>query len=74
MRTTAVGAADCLAKQRGGSKQAAVRQAVQAELDRDASAVPLVERLKQVWAEHPKPPPTGQPADKEFDDDLSGGL
>ena len=63
-----------LAKQRGVSKQAAVRQAVQAELDRDAREVPLIERLKQFWAEHPMPPPTGEKADKAFYDELSGDL
>jgi len=61
-----------LAKQRGVSKQAAVRLAVQAELDRDARDVPLVERLKQFWAEHPMPAPTGKVADKAFFDELSG--
>ena len=61
-----------MAKQRGVSKQAAVRQAVQAELDRDASEVPLVERLKQFWADHPMPPPTGMLADDVFFDRLSG--
>jgi antitoxin VapB len=61
-----------LAKQRGISKQAAVRLAVQAELRRAADAVPLRERLAQLWAAHPMPPATGLPADKAFFDDLSG--
>jgi antitoxin VapB len=61
-----------LAHQRGLSKQAAVRLAVQAELDRAAAAVPLRERLVRLWAEHPLPPPTGNAADKAFFDDLAG--
>ncbi len=63
-----------LARQRGVSKQDAVKHAVQAELDRIAQAIPLTERLKAFWAAHPLPPPTGQTADKPFFDDLSGDL
>jgi len=63
---------DRLAKQRGISKQDAVRQAVQAELDRMKEAIPLRERLEAFWREHPLPPATGQIADKAFFDELSG--
>jgi antitoxin VapB len=63
-----------LAKQRGVSKQDAVRLAVQAELRRIADAVPLRQRLERLWAEHPLPPATGLVADKAFFDDLSGDL
>jgi len=63
-----------LAKQRGVSKQDAVRLAVQAELDRIAEAIPLRERIAAWRREHPMPPPTGQKADKAFFDDLSGEL
>ena len=61
-----------LARQRGLTKQAAVRLAVQAELDRAAAAVPLRERLVKLWTEYPLPPPTGKAADKAFFDKLSG--
>jgi antitoxin VapB len=61
-----------LARQRGLTKQAAVRLAVQAELDRAAARVPLRERLARLWAEHPMPPATGEAADKAFFDELAG--
>lgn len=61
-----------LAKQRGISKQQAVRLAVQSELRRMAEAVPLRERIAAWRREHPMPPATGQQADKPFFDDLSG--
>jgi antitoxin VapB len=57
-----------LAKQRGITKQDAVRLAVQAALD----AEPISERLKRFWEENPMPPPTGLKADKAFFDELSG--
>jgi antitoxin VapB len=63
-----------LASRRGLSKQDAVRQAVQAELDRLAEAVPLRERIAAWRKEHPMPPRTGKRADKAFFDDLSGDL
>jgi antitoxin VapB len=63
-----------LAKHRGVTKQDAVRQAVQAELDRIKEAVPLRERLEAFWREHPLPPLTGEKADKAFFDELSGEL
>ena len=63
-----------LAKQRGITKQDAVRIAVKAELERTAQAVPLRERLETLWRENPLPPPTGQVADKSFFDELSGDL
>ena len=65
---------DKLAKQRGVSKQDAVKMAVAAELERTAEAVPLRERFARIRAAHPLPPATGQAADKAFFDDLSGGL
>ena len=61
-----------LAGKRGVSKQDAVRQAVQAELDRLAQAIPLRERIAAWRSEHPMPPPTGEKADKAFFDELSG--
>lgn len=61
-----------LAKQRGVTKQDAVRFAVQAALDADAEAEPISERLRRFWEENPMPPPTGLQADKVFFDELSG--
>jgi len=63
-----------LARQRGLTKQAAVRLAVKAELDRAAAAVPLRERLAKLWDAHPMPPATGEIADKAFFDELCGDL
>ena len=62
------------AKLRGLTKQAAVKMAVQAELQRTIEAVPLRDRLALLWKEHPLPSPTGQVADRAFFDELSGGL
>ncbi|MFD0463315.1 type II toxin-antitoxin system VapB family antitoxin [Microvirga aerilata] len=63
-----------LAKLRGLTKQDAVRLAVQAELDRAQASIPLRVRVEALRATHPLPPATGQRADKDFFDDLSGGL
>jgi antitoxin VapB len=63
-----------LARMRGVSKQNAVRLAVEAELDRMASAIPLRERIAAWRKEHPMPPPTGEQADRAFFDELSGEL
>ncbi len=63
-----------LARKRGISKQEAVRQAVQAELQRMMAAIPLRERIAAWRKEHKLPPPTGQAADKAFFDELSGEL
>lgn len=63
-----------LAKQRGITKQAAVKEAVQAELSRMARTVPLRDRFTALRASHPLPPATGQVADKAYFDELSGGL
>ncbi len=61
-----------LAKLRGLTKQAAVKMAVNAELDRTVKVTPLRERFAALRAAHPLPPPTGDVADKAFFDDLSG--
>ena len=61
-----------LARRRGLTKQAAVKLAVQAELERAAAAVPLRERLATLWGEYPLPPASGKVADKASSDDLSG--
>lgn len=61
-----------LAKLRGLSKQAAVKLAVQAELDRAAQNIPLRDRFAALRAEYPLPPSTGKLADKAFFDELSG--
>ena len=44
-----------------------------AEPARIGEAAPLRERIAAWRHENPLPPPTGQPADKAFFDDLSGG-
>jgi antitoxin VapB len=61
-----------LARQRGLTKQAAVRLAVQAELDRAAQAETLRVRMAHLWQAQPLPPATGEAADKAFFDQLSG--
>ena len=61
-----------LAKERGITKQAAVRLAVQAELARGQEAKPLRERMREWRQANPLPPPTGLAAGKAFFDDLSG--
>ncbi len=61
-----------LARLRGVSKQAAVKLAVQAELERAERAIPLRDRFAALRATHPLPPTTGKAADKVFFDDLSG--
>lgn len=63
---------DRLAKQRGVTKQDAVRHAVQAELDRMKEGIPLRDRLEAFWRENSLPPATGKTADKAFYDELSG--
>jgi antitoxin VapB len=63
-----------LAKLRGWTKQDAVRFAVKAELDRTKEATPLRKRVAALRAAHPLPPTTGKTPDKDFFDDLSGGL
>jgi antitoxin VapB len=65
---------DQLAKQRGLTKQETVKRAVQAELQRDADAIPLRLRFAALREEHKLPPPTGYVADKSFFDDLPGSL
>lgn len=63
---------DRLAKLRRISKEEAVRQAVTAELERAAQAVPLRDQLAALRSEHKLPPLTGKAADKAFFDELSG--
>lgn len=63
-----------LARQRGVTKQAAVRLAVTAELERAAQTIPLRDRMAAWRAQHPMPPATGNKADKAFFDALSGDL
>lgn len=61
-----------LAELRGLTTQAAVKLAVEAELQRIKDAMPLRDRLAAFWIAHPPSPPTGLAADKAFFDDLSG--
>ena len=60
-----------LARLRGTTKQAAVKQAVRAELHRAAQKVCLRVRFSQLRDLHPLPEPTGLEADKAFFDALS---
>jgi antitoxin VapB len=62
-----------LAKLKGKSLTATIREAVENEYQRERQKIPLSERIKalQDWVDaHSKP--GGLPADKEFFDDLSG--
>ena len=61
-----------LARATGVTEAEAVRTAVSAELRRIKPERPLRERLAELRARHPLPPPTGLKADKAFFDDLSG--
>lgn len=63
-----------LARQRGSTKQDAVKFAVETVLQQAANALPLAEKLEKFWLEHPLPPATGEFADKAFFDGLSGDL
>jgi antitoxin VapB len=63
-----------LARKRGVGLTEAVRLAVRHELDRDASAIPLRERIAAFQNEVLRRPPTGLVADKAFFDELSGDL
>jgi antitoxin VapB len=63
-----------LARRRGLTKQAAVKLAVEAELNRPTEPVSVKDRLQKFWADHPLPAKTGKRANKAFFDDLSGGL
>jgi len=60
-----------LARRRGISKTAAVKQALEHELARDTAALPMRERLRIWRAEHPLGEPTGLKADKAFYDSLN---
>lgn len=60
-----------LARLRGISKTAAVKQALEHELARDTAASPLRERLRIWREEHPLGEPTGLKADKAFYDSLN---
>lgn len=66
--------AERLARQRGLSKTAAVKLALQHELERASSRPPLRERMIDFWKRHPLPPETGLKADKAFFDEMSGDL
>ena len=61
-----------LAKLRGLAKQAVVKLAVQAGLDRAAQAIPLEDRFAAFRGACPLPPPAGELADKAFFDEMSG--
>ena len=62
-----------LAKLKGKSLTATVREAVEHEYKREYHKLPLIERLKPIWEFVEKHSgPDGLPADKAFYDELSG--
>jgi antitoxin VapB len=62
-----------LAKLKGTSLTAAIREAAEHEYDRERAKVPLIERLKPVQDQFAAiSKPGGRPADKAFFDELSG--
>jgi antitoxin VapB len=66
-----------IAEMLGTSPAEAIGQALasyKANLDRLGQNPDAPEWLRQLWREHPLPPPTGQAADKAFFDELSGDL
>jgi antitoxin VapB len=63
-----------LARMRGLTKQAAVKLAVEAELNRAGKRVSVQDRLRKLWTDNKLPAKTGKRADKAFFDDLSGDL
>lgn len=65
--------AEELARRRGLTKTAAVKLALQHELD-EVNRRSTREKMLALWERHPLPAPAGPIADKAFYDDLSGGL
>jgi antitoxin VapB len=63
-----------LARKHGIGLTEAVRLAVRRELQRDADAVPLRDRIAALRHEVLRRPATGLEADKAFFDELSGEL
>jgi antitoxin VapB len=62
-----------LAKLKGKSLTATIREAVENEYRRECSRAPLQERLQPIWDELDRiSKPGGRPADKAFFDELSG--
>jgi antitoxin VapB len=62
-----------LAKLKGKTLTAAVREAVEHEYAREHQKLPLIERLKPIWEKvEAMSRPGGKPADKAFFDELSG--
>ena len=67
--------AERLASRRGLTKTAAVKLALQRELDRDGRDQRSTrEKMLELWERYPPPAELGPEADKAFFDDLSGGL
>jgi antitoxin VapB len=62
-----------LARFKGKTLTATIREAVEHEYERECKAIPLAERLKPIQEElRALSKPGGQPADKPFFDGLSG--
>ncbi len=66
--------AERLARERGLTKTAAVKLALEHELARPPNRRPTRQILEELWAKYPPGPSTGLAADKAFFDDLSGDL
>lgn len=67
--------AERLAARRGLTKTAAVKLALERELDRDRpDRRSTRERMLAIWDRYPPPTELGPEADKAFFDDLSGDL
>jgi antitoxin VapB len=61
-----------LARKRNIGLTEAVKLAVEAELQREEAAKPMLERIREIQAEIARAPRTGLKADKAFFDELSG--
>jgi antitoxin VapB len=66
--------AERLATRTGLSKTAAVKRALENELDREVAKLPMLERIREIQDRFLSFPPTGLEADKAFFDELSGDL
>jgi antitoxin VapB len=66
--------AERLATRTGLSKTAAVKRALENELNREVAKLPMLERIREIQDRFFSFPPTGLEADKAFFDELSGDL
>jgi antitoxin VapB len=61
-----------LAKKRGVGITEAIKVAVREQIERDARATPMRDRIREIQEELARFPDTGLKADKAFFDELSG--